>query len=175
MDAHEELVAFAAHCLHGIRREVMIEAEDLVLDLESDVLAGRLRAPQLKVAWVAWYKGVIRNRARHVAREAARLALLDDRSAPIAVASDEANVAEKAEISDAVDAALRTLGERRRQIVELHWGEQVTAEEISRRLAIKPSTVWTHLYRGARQLRRLLQKHQTVRKVAWASPELNDE
>ena len=153
---HDELVSFASRCLRKLRCEGMIEPEDLVLDVELDVIAGRLQVPPMRAASPVWYKGVIKNRARHVVRDSARLTVLDEIIDRLTDRRAAVDPAARAEVAERVQAALQALGDRRREIIRLHWEQDLTVPEISRRLRIQPATVWTHLYRGAKQLRRQL-------------------
>ncbi len=48
---------------------------------------------------------------------------------------------------------MENLGIRRREIARRYWLEEWRATEIAEDLGISLSTVWTHLYRAAKQLR----------------------
>ena len=61
------------------------------------------------------------------------------------------------EVNDIIET-VRTLPQKYRIVVHLFYYEQLSVEEIAKILALKPSTVRTHLTRARQQLSRLLKE-----------------
>lgn len=60
------------------------------------------------------------------------------------------------ELSDVVTLALESLSPRQREVMQLRWREQLSYDEIARRLNVSRKTVSMHLSRAMEHLRELL-------------------
>lgn len=118
------------------------------------------------------FMGVIRRRARRVARLQQRFMKLDARSSALA-ADCSPRAAEIIEVRSRIAAAMEDLGIRRREIARRYWLEGWRAPEIAQELGIRLSTVWTHLYRAAKHLRAALaplQRRDAAQNATSARP-----
>lgn len=66
--AYQQLCGHAESHLRAVLMENCITSEDIVMDLIADLLDGRVHHPPAGVEPIAWFMGVIRRRARRVAR-----------------------------------------------------------------------------------------------------------
>jgi RNA polymerase sigma-70 factor (ECF subfamily) len=133
------------------------DAEDLVQDtlLRAYQAIDRFDGAHAR----AWLFTILRN--THVNRNRKRRpGLLDDPHDAEAIAetrpSDPAELAEQSAFRDAVVAAIATLPEKNRAVVELVELDSCSYAEVALALAIPIGTVMSRLHRGRRQIREYL-------------------
>ncbi len=97
----------------------------------------------------AWLLRVVINQAKNQHRKTRRLSSFEESISGIEFASDDQR---------AVYEAVRTLDEKYRIVIHLHFFEGYKIKEISELLSVPQSTVGTRLERAKAQLRTLLEK-----------------
>jgi RNA polymerase sigma-70 factor (ECF subfamily) len=133
------------------------DAEDLVQDTLLRAYQGIDRFDGAHAR--AWLFTILRN--THVNRNRKRRpGLLDDphdaEAIPETRPSDPAELAERSAFRDAVVAAITTLPEKNRAVVELVELDSCSYAEVALALAIPIGTVMSRLHRGRRQIREYL-------------------
>lgn len=135
------------------------DAEDLVQDtlLRAYQAIGRFDGAHTR----AWLFTIVRN--THINRNRKRRpGLLDDphdaEAIPESRSSDPAELAEQSTFRDAVVAAIATLPEKNRTVVELVDLDSCSYTEVALALAVPIGTVMSRLHRGRRQIREHLTK-----------------
>lgn len=97
----------------------------------------------------AWLLRVVINDAKNQLRKAKRIISFEESTSGIEFATDD---------QKAVYEAVRSLDEKYRIVVHLHFFEGYTIKEISQMLSIPSSTAGTRLERAKAQLRKLLER-----------------
>ncbi len=122
----------------------------------------------------AWWRGVARNHARRVRRERLRRSARE-RAAAVAASSPSAlAVVERDEVAGRLAAAVRSLDEPYRVVVEARFFEGLAPRSIAARLGVPVETVRTRLKRALAQLRARLDRAPGGREawlaaVAWSA------
>ncbi|HEX6810595.1 MAG TPA: sigma-70 family RNA polymerase sigma factor [Planctomycetota bacterium] len=104
-------------------------------------------------AALPWLLGLLTNQAHKVRRERAR------RGVPVAVPAGEPDPAARAagaELEEAIDGTVQSLGPSYHDVLHLHLREGLAAHEIAQRLGRPAGTVRTQIVRGVQELRRRL-------------------
>lgn len=136
------------------RKLVGDEAEDLVQQVFLAAWKGRDRFDPSKGSLPAWLSGIARFKAIDHLRAAARRP-----SSPSADVGEMASV--EPQVNNVVDrmvlsAALASLPEARREVVELGFYHELSHPEIADRLDLPLGTVKSHMRRGLEALQREL-------------------
>ena len=157
---HQESYAWALTCCGGRAAE----AEDVLHAVYIKVLAGEATFGG-RSSFKTWLFAVVRNTALGLWRKRQRrLTLLrgwfereapsDPLSQPTTPRPDE--VYHDLERRERIQAALATLSDRQREVLELVFYHDLTIEEASEVLEMKLGTARTHYARGKQRLLRLL-------------------
>ncbi|HEV8199184.1 MAG TPA: RNA polymerase sigma factor [Candidatus Polarisedimenticolia bacterium] len=149
-ELHPVSFRWAITCCRGDREE----ARDVLQSVYVDVLDGRARFEGL-ASVRTWLFAVIRRTAASSRRRGlVRSVLLGQwaRRRPEPVAPDPAERLEKAERIARIRAAMQTLSERQRQVLELVFHHDLTIEEAAGVLGIGLGSARTHYERGKRAL-----------------------
>ncbi|MEZ6037016.1 MAG: sigma-70 family RNA polymerase sigma factor [Planctomycetota bacterium] len=128
------------------------DAEDLVQRTFLTAIEQRAAFAQTRRV-MPWLVGMLGNHARNLRRERARRAAL---AATREVITDPQREAAAAEFAAQVTAARRALGTPYAEVLDLHLGDGLNANQIAARLGRPAGTVRTQLVRGLEQLRRRL-------------------
>lgn len=145
---------YGALVLSIARRLVGTDAEDLVQQVFMAAWKGRDRFDPSKGSLAAWLSGITRFKAIDHLRAAGRRP---------SVATDKVEVMEPVEpaVDQVVDrmvlaAALESLPEARREVVELGFFHDLSHPEIAEKLDLPLGTVKSHMRRGLEALQREL-------------------
>jgi RNA polymerase sigma factor (sigma-70 family) len=129
-------------------------APELAMDVVDDIVTQRLhRLPQTEKQIVAFAKGVIRNRAKHINRDHGRHVPLESAVSLQADSTDPWKRAEAVTRARDIIEAFAHLTPRQREVAVLHWQEQWTTPEIADALGVSIKTVKELLRRARRRLR----------------------
>jgi RNA polymerase sigma factor (sigma-70 family) len=140
---------------------VRMHAEDLVAGVIADIACGEFHnLPATSVGVMAFAKGVINNRARHLNREAYRFDELREQGSSSRAVVDPWACGARMILHRDVECALASLTPREREVARLHWLEQWSAPEIAERLGTATRTVKELLRRAAPKLRCALSRHR---------------
>lgn len=153
-ELHPAAWAWARHCC----RDDPDEAADVLQSVYLQVLDGRARFGG-QSAFRTWLFGVIRRTALGQRRARWLHRLLLERRAGHLVPPGSVSVVEtleRAERVSALDAALRELSARQREVVELVFRHECTVEEAATVMGIPVGTARTHYARGKARLAALL-------------------
>lgn len=162
-------VFLCVSCLAVLRRTarmslyaaMRMHAEDLVAGVIADIACGEFHnLPTTSEGVMAFAKGVIHNRARHLNREASRFDGLNDQVSPARCVVDPWACGARLILHRDVECALASLTPREREVARLHWLEQWSAPEIAERLGTATRTVKELLRRAAPKLRCALSRHR---------------
>jgi len=141
-------------------------AEDLVQQACAAALEGSPRDPAALGGWLA---RVIRNLAARGHRDSARRGRRERRAArPEAAEAGLEEVIERAELFGQVMRAVLDLDEPFRSTVLLRYHEELTPEQVARRLGVPVATVGTRLHRALAELRARLDRERGSRR-AWVA------
>ena len=159
---HEQLERFAFNLCRNAE-----EARELVQEACFRTLSGRTYDPRRPLG--AWLTAAIRNIFTDLRRRASWhdsplhetapesdalfVEILADGSLPVGEAL------EREELRKVVRAALASLSEHHRQVVELCYLERVSYEDAARRLGIPGGTVRSRLIRARAHLRRIMKSY----------------
>jgi RNA polymerase sigma-70 factor (ECF subfamily) len=141
--------------LLNVRMGRVFSAEDL-LDLEQETLATlwpRMCSYTGQASLETWVYGFCFNGFMNVARKARR-------RRPVGALDAEQLAARETGAApsdfERLQASLASLAEREARVIRLKYFEDLTFEEIGRRLALSPNTAKTVFYRGMKRLEALL-------------------
>ncbi len=142
------------------------EADDLAQD--AWIVLARKNALAPEERWPLAF-GVLRNLARSRNRRERHRRFVERGSArPESVESTQADL-ERHEIARRIVAQVRTLDEPYRSVVELRYLEELTAEEVARRLDRPAATVRSQTQRGLVLLRERLDREDPGGRRAWCA------
>jgi RNA polymerase sigma-70 factor (ECF subfamily) len=128
-----------------------LEAEDVTNDVFEDALRYRDSYDPRKGEPISWLIGIARHRvARTLAKRPAATAELPETEVP---GDLEAEALERLTLA----AALRTLGDRDRQLIALRYGADLRVRQIAALLDLKTNTVEVALHRALERLRGALE------------------
>lgn len=171
---HRETRAFAVRVArNAIGRSAL--AEEIAQDALLKVWTHAHRFDAREGPAVTWLATIVRNRARDVARHLRPERLLDGESGASALAAlvDEADgpseLAERRERLPALRAAVATLGDRDREVLQLHHGDGLAHSEIAATLGEPLGTIKTRLRRAHEKLARMLAPVSTSQDVRAGS------
>ena len=165
---HSCAVFLSVSCLATLRQTarmslyagMRMHADDLVAGVIADIACDEFHnLPTTSVGVMAFAKGVIHNRARHLNREAYRFDALTEHVSPSRGAVDPWACGARTILHRDVECALECLTPREREVASLHWLEQWSAPEIAERLGTSTRTVKELLRRAAPKLRCALARH----------------
>jgi RNA polymerase sigma-70 factor (ECF subfamily) len=129
-------------------------AKDVVADTFERVLKTRVRFDPRKASQKTWLYGIALNVLRdHGRRRGAEARAMDRVTAGPSNWRDES---ERIDDRDAIRRALATLPDDEREAVALHYGADLSVEEIARVTGTKTTTVKGRLYRARERLREIL-------------------
>jgi len=141
------------------------DAEDLLQDLWVRLVVA-MRVYRHDGRFEAWLFRLAGNLAKNHARDTAQatqmgVATEDEQGdrfsqLPAHGESDPATLIEQAEQIDQLRQALAELPEAQREVLTLHYFEQLTFEQIAERLDIQPGTAKMRAHRGMKRLRALM-------------------
>lgn len=155
-----ELVSTARKALFCYAR---LHAEDVVSEVVVDIGCDVLPSlPSVEPAAIAFLKGVIRNRARHVNRRESRLRPLSEWQA--AATPDSWQLALRVQLTRDVAHALSGLTRREREVASHHWLEEWSSPDIAANLRISNRSVKELLRRARRKLRAALAHYDDARR-----------
>ena len=151
---HPESYAWALACCRLDREEAI----EVLQTTYVKILDGRARF-EGRSSLRTWLFSVIRRTSAESRRRAlVRRLILEafrDGHVPVPAPSPEARLT-ASETSDRLEAALRSLSGRQREVLHLVFYQEMTVEEASGVLGITLGSARTHYERGKRSLRRLL-------------------
>jgi RNA polymerase sigma factor (sigma-70 family) len=152
---------------HVLRQRV--DAEDAA----ATALTELIKRPDLPESWPALeaYIAVIaRRRAISLLREHTALKRGGGTVLPLDHAA-EIPAATVARHALDIGVALNQLDPQRRRLVEEHFLDGLTSEELARRHQLKPSTIRSHLHRAVRSLRLWMKSDEVETKAAPSATE----
>lgn len=118
--------------------------------------AARLRACRDASRFRTWLCSIVRNHARNWLTRGANARRLDTLAPDLASGEDVAAQAERADLRDRLEIALRAIPEEMREVVLLHDLAGWTHEEIAGLMGMSAGNSRQKLFRGRHQLRALL-------------------
>lgn len=133
-------------------------AEDLV---QEAMLQAYLSLDQLRdvTRFKSWFYGIVLNVCRYWQRrqQSPMLSLnMWREDLPTIESVDPSDIAEESELRCAIQEAIRMLSARTRVVMLLFYYEDLSVEEIARRLNLSPVAVKSRLYQGRNQLQQQL-------------------
>jgi RNA polymerase sigma-70 factor (ECF subfamily) len=144
--------------MQGLARSLVADksrADDLV---QETWLAALRRGPDRLGSLRAWLGRVLRNAARQETRRSTLRLEREPMAARPEALPSAASIAERAELQRCLVGAVLALDEPYRSTLLWHYFEELSSEEIARRLSVPASTVRNRLRRGLEILRAALER-----------------
>jgi RNA polymerase sigma-70 factor (ECF subfamily) len=154
--------------VRAVARALVLETHR-VDDVVQETWLAALERPTTKVGNVrAWLGGIVRNVVRQESRGAARRAAREAEQRREDPLPSAAELVERADTQKRLVQAILELDEPDRSTVLLRYFEELSSEEIARRLALPASTVRSRLHSALGKLRERLDREHAGERRAWS-------
>ncbi|MEO6711463.1 MAG: sigma-70 family RNA polymerase sigma factor [Planctomycetota bacterium] len=158
-DATPEELLGEVHWVRGLARSLAVDASSAD-DLEQETWLAALRhGPARLIAPRAWLGRILANVARQDHRRSSMRVEREQEAARPEALPSAARLAERAELQRALVSAVLALEEPFRSTILWRFFQDLSSEEIAKRLAVPPSTVRNRLRRALELLRIDLEQH----------------